>query len=142
VPSEIDKLGALSSVHLFSRCDSRVLTVLARRSDIRSATAGTVFCEAGVPGGALRVIVAGEAVATDEHGSSTDLGPGATVAQLALITDEPHRMTVIVTKPTTVVELSVREFRGLLDDVSQLATGVLATLAHDVLFGPPSDLMH
>ena len=128
----VDKVTLLAGVHLFARSQRTDLIVLARRSDVVIIPASTELCRTGQRGQALYVIVDGEVSATSPTGVR-QLTTHEAIGQLALVSDAPHRSTVTSTRNTIALRLTVAEFRSVMRDLPQLASGVLATLAADVI---------
>lgn len=97
-----------------------------------SLPAGTPLVKEGEEGDAFFVIIDGTASVRREDQVLTDVGPGASFGELALLDGEPRSASVIATADVSVAVLGVRMFRTLLREFPEMAIQLMAGLAGDV----------
>ena len=97
-----------------------------------SLPVGTPLVEEGEEGDAFFVILEGTASVIREGKALTDVGPGASFGELALLDGEPRSASVIATGDVSVAVLGVRMFRTLLREFPEMAIQLMAGLAGDV----------
>jgi CRP-like cAMP-binding protein len=119
----------LSSIWLFSTCTARELRAVARALDQVTAPAGTVLCEEGTIGREFFFIVEGHASVKRNGRKVALLGPGDYFGELALLDRGPRSATVVADTDMVLLNMSQREFYGLLEDVPPLGRKLLAAMA-------------
>lgn len=124
-----DYLDHLAQVRLFSSCNKKELTKIARASDELSIPKGKVLMTQGRTGREAFVIVDGQAAVDVGGVQVATLGPGDHVGELALLDGGTRTATVTAVTDMTVIVLSQRAFFGLLDEVPGLARKILSSLA-------------
>jgi CRP-like cAMP-binding protein len=75
------------------------------------------------------VLVTANAVVRRNNRKVAELGPGAVIGELALLSDAPRTATVIATTDGTILEIHRRHFLALIGDSPALARRLLAQLA-------------
>jgi len=103
-------IDVIRSVALFTPLPERGIERLARCAEVVTVDAGTEVFHAGDRGDRFFVIEAGQAevVITDEL--STDLGPGGSFGEIALLRDVPRQATVRATTDLTLRAINRRVF--------------------------------
>jgi len=123
------KLDQLANVRLFSACNRKELALIGRASDEIEVPAGKVLCEQGKPGFEFYLILDGTASVKRNGRKVTELGPGGSFGELALLTRLPRNATVEAATDMTLLVLGQREFSGLLDEVPGIAHKLLSSMA-------------
>ena len=123
------KLDQLANVRLFSACNRKELGLIGKASDEIEVPAGKVLCEQGKPGFEFYLILDGTAVVKRGGRKVTELGPGGSFGELALLTRLPRNATVEAATDMTLLVLGQREFSGLLDEVPGIAHKLLSSMA-------------
>ncbi|MGH8989227.1 MAG: cyclic nucleotide-binding domain-containing protein [Acidimicrobiales bacterium] len=119
----------LSSIWLFSTATPRELRLVARALDEVAAPAGTVLVEEGAAGREFFFIVEGRATVRRNGRKVALLGPGEYFGELALLDRGPRSATVVADTDMVLLNMSYREFYGLLEDVPPLARKLLSAMA-------------
>jgi CRP-like cAMP-binding protein len=108
--------------------------------------AGTRFIQEGTPNEHLWVVVAGRCEVRTAGGSIAELGPGAAVGEISLVSGEPAVADVIAVEPAVLLRLSRQDFDvvagkypTLLAEVQRLV--VARETANRALFQDASDLI-
>lgn len=122
-------LDHLASVRLFSACSRRELRRIASASDEVSVPPGRVLAKQGDLGQECFVVVDGSVTVERNGITVATLGPGSCVGELALLTKRARTANVTADSPLTVLVISARAFRALLDDVPGLSLSLLKVLA-------------
>lgn len=119
----------LSKIWLFSTCNGKELRTVQRGLEEVAATAGTVLCEEGTIGREFFFIVDGRASVRRGGRKVALLGPGDYFGELALLDRRPRSATVTADTDMVLLNMSQRDFHGLLEDVPPLARKLLAAMA-------------
>lgn len=119
----------LSSIWLFSTATPRELRLIAKALDELAAPAGTVLTEEGTMGREFFFIVEGRASVRRNGKKVALLGPGDYFGELALLDRGPRSATVVADTDMVLLNMSQREFYGLLEDVPPLARKLLSAMA-------------
>lgn len=119
----------LSSIWLFSTCSPRELRLVAKALDEVAAPPGTSLCEEGTIGREFFYIVEGRASVRRNGRRVALLGPGGCFGELALLDRGKRSATVIADTDMVLLNMSQREFYGLLEDVPPLARKLLSAMA-------------
>jgi len=122
----IDLLG---QVPLFSSLSRRHLRQLAEHADIVSFRERETIVETGQPGGTFYVILEGEAKVVRGTRTLGRLDPGDFFGEISLLDGGPRSATVTTETPVTLVMIDRASFHRLLRSDSDLALGVMASLA-------------
>jgi CRP-like cAMP-binding protein len=108
--------------------------------------AGTRFITEGTPNEHLWVVVAGRCEVRSAGGSIAELGPGAAVGEISLVSGEPAVADVVAVEPAVLLRLSRQDFDAiaqkhptLLAEVERLV--VARETANRALFQDASDLI-
>ena len=119
----------LSSIWLFSTATPRELRLVAKALDEVAAPAGTVLTEEGTMGREFFFVVDGRAFVRRNGRKVALLGPGDYFGELALLDGGPRSATVVADTDMVLLNMSRREFYGLLEDVPPLARKLLSAMA-------------
>lgn len=120
--------------HLLHELAPAVRDQVLQATSPRTLKAGETLFEAGQPGDALYFLEAGRMQVRFHDGSARDLYPGASIGELALITDAPRSATVVAKRDSTLRELRRDAFGPLTESqptvVGALARGIARQLQH------------
>jgi predicted acylesterase/phospholipase RssA/CRP-like cAMP-binding protein len=135
----------LAGIALFAALDDATRLELARELEPVDVPAGEVIFRQGDAGEGLYVVVSGRlrvSVAGDMAADATadgaghvlyDLGRGAVVGEMALVTDRPRAATVCAVRDSDLLLLRVSSFRALLERSPALARGIIRLLVDRLL---------
>ena len=124
----VERVAALHRVELFAGIPGRVLAAVAQAAVEVRAQPGDVLMEEGAVEAHLYAIVDGRVQVQRGGRSIVELGPGATVGELAALVPAPRTASVIALEPTLVLRVDQVVLDELLDDWPELAHGVIAEL--------------
>lgn len=127
--SNTDLLNQLSNVSLFSDCTRKELTQIARLTTSLFVESGAEFISEGGFAREMMIIVSGTAMVTKQGQEVVQLGAGAVVGELALLTGLPRNATVTAKSRTELLVLDSAAFSTLLDDVPSVTRHILTTVA-------------
>ena len=113
----VDRVAALHRVDLFADVPGRVLVAVAETADEVRAAPGDVLIEEGAVEAHLYAVQ-----------TLVELGPGATVGELAVLAPEPRSASVTALEPTLVLRVDKAVLDDLLADWPELTNGVIAAL--------------
>jgi CRP-like cAMP-binding protein len=124
----VERVAALHRVDLFAGVPGRVLAAVADAADEVRALPGAVLIEEGAVEAHLFAVV--EGLVRVHRGDQTlvELGPGATVGELAVLVPQPRVASVTALEPTTALRVDKAVLDDLLLDWPELAHGVIAAL--------------
>ena len=122
------KIELLKKVPLFTGCSKNELRQLAKTADEIDLRQGTVLTREGRPGREFFVLIDGTAEVTRKGKKIADLGPGAWLGEIALITDSPRTATVTSTSAVDVLVITDRRFRSVVETMPSIALKVLASV--------------
>lgn len=105
----------LESVPIFAGCSKRDLRRVAELADIEQYVPGATLAAEGETGKAMYVVLQGRVCVTRKGRKLADLGPGAVVGELALLTDEPRNATCTVTALSEIARINRKDFAKLVD---------------------------
>jgi hypothetical protein len=125
--------GLLRAVPAFRGADPRRLAELATHTDRLRLPPGRMLVAAGEVARELVVVVAGEAVAHHDDGTTTALRPGAQIGGAEVVRHERHPATVMT---TTEVEVVVVNGPAVLWAVREGLVGPLDRPAHEAAGQP------
>ena len=131
----------LADVPFFASLDESTRLELARQLEPVHVAAGEVIFRQGDAGEGLFLVVSGRlrvSVAADSTGEGPermlyDIGRGAIVGEMALLTDRPRAATVQAVRDSDLLLLRVSSFRSLLERSPALVTGMIRLLVDRVL---------
>ena len=124
-----DKIEFLKKVPLFEGMSKKDLTAVARAAEEVDVSSGEVIIFQDDSAPAAYVLVSAKAIVRRNNRKVAELGPGAVVGELALLSDAPRTASVVATTDGTILEVHRRHFMALLNDSPALARRLLAQLA-------------
>ena len=128
----------LAGIPLFSSLDQATRLELAGELEPVDVAAGQVIFRQGDAGDGLFVVVSGRlrvSVAADDGPERVlyDLGRGAIVGEMALVTDRPRAATVHAVRDSDLLLLRVTSFTSLLERSPALVSGIMRLLVDRLL---------
>jgi predicted acylesterase/phospholipase RssA/CRP-like cAMP-binding protein len=139
--SDPDLATFLADIPFFAALDEATRRELARELEPVNVAAGQLIFRQGdvgdglylVVSGRLRVSVAGESPGDGPGRVLYDLGRGAIVGEMALLTDRPRAATVHAVRDSDLLLLRVSSFTSLLERSPALVTGMIRLLVDRLL---------
>ena len=126
------KLDLLHSIPLFARLGKSDLKRLGQLADEVDVKAGKVLMRQGEFGSEMFVVVSG-AVRVEQNGETiNELGPGAWLGEMALLSEGRRTATVTTTEPTRAFVVAHREFHALMDEMPSVRAAVFDCLAERI----------
>ena len=127
----------LAGVPVFGSLDESVRLELAGHLEPVHAAAGQVVIRQGDPGDGLYLVVSGRVRVSVTAGGAErvlyDLGRGAVVGEMALLSDRPRAATVRAARDSDLLMLRVSSFTSLLERNPALLAGMMRMLVDRVL---------
>lgn len=99
---------------------------LAERVD---AAPGAVIIDQGRVGTEVFVVLEGQAVVYVGDDTVATIGPGTMIGEMALIEHRPRNASVVADTPMALVAFDLKSFKTLLEEMPEVHTRVLDTLA-------------
>lgn len=124
----VERVAALHRVQLFAGIPGRVLAAVAEAAVERRLPPGEVLMEEGAVEAHLYAIVDGRVRVHRGDRTLVELGPGATVGELAALVPAPRAASVTALEPTLVLRVDQNVLDELLVDWPELAQGVIGEL--------------
>jgi CRP/FNR family transcriptional regulator, cyclic AMP receptor protein len=124
----VERVAALHRVQLFTGIPGRVLAAVAEAAVERRLRSGEVLMEEGAVEAHLYAIVDGRVRVHRGDRTLVELGPGATVGELAALVPAPRAASVTALEPTLVLRVDQNVLDELLVDWPELAHGVIGEL--------------
>lgn len=123
------KLELLAGVPLFRELGKRELQRVGQLADVLDRPAGRTLMRQGEVGMEAMVIVTGRAQVERDGQVVDEIGPGAVVGEMALLSGRPRVATVTLLTDAELLLLARREFQALMDEMPSVRTQVLESLA-------------
>ena len=124
----VERVAALHRVQMFAGIPGRVLAAVAEAAVEERASEGDVLMEEGAVEAHLYAIVEGRVRVHRAGRALGELGPGATVGELAVLAPAPRSASVTALEPTLVLRVDQLVFDELLVEWPELAHGVIEEL--------------
>ena len=124
----VTRVAILHRVDLFAGIPGRLLVAVAAMSEEVRVDAGSTIIEEGAVEDHLFVVVEGRVRVHRDDTTLVELGPGATVGELAVLVPEPRSATVTALDATHLLTIRKPVLDELLLDWPELANGVIASL--------------
>ena len=124
----VERVAALHRIDLFAAVPGRVLAAVAEAAAEVRSEPGDVLIEQGAVEAHLYALVEGRVRVHRGEQTLVELGPGATVGELAVLVPQPRAATVTVLEPTLVLRVDKTVLDDLLADWPELTEGVIAAL--------------
>ena len=139
--SDPELVTLLADIPFFAALDEATRSELAGQLEPVSVAAGQVIFRQGDAGDGLYLVVSGRlrvSVAGDIPGDGPDrmlydLGRGAIVGEMALLTDRPRAATVHAVRDSDLLLLRVSSFTSLMERSPALVTGIIRLLVDRLL---------
>lgn len=126
------KIDLIKSVSLFSGMGRKELEQVAQLMDEVDVPAGTVLMRQGEIGHDMFVIARGR-VSVERNGKLiAEHGPGASMGEVALLSEGPRTATVTALEPSTLLYAAHREFHSLMDQHPSVRLCILDGLASKI----------
>ena len=126
---QADKIEFLKKIPLFAGLSKKDLAAVARVAEEVDVSSGEVILFQDDSAPAAYVLVTADAIVRRNNRKVAELGSGAVVGELALLSDAPRTATVVATTDGTILEIHRRHFLALIGDSPALARRLLAQLA-------------
>ena len=128
------KVELLERIPLFAECSKRDLQEVARIAEEVDVEAGTILMREGDEGHEVFVVVDGrlEVWRRNEGGQIAELGQGAVVGEMALLSKEPRNATVRAKTPSQLLRLTDTDFLPLVDQIPLLWLKIANGLANRI----------
>ena len=123
------KVELLKKVPLFAGCTKAELRQLARISDELDLRQGTVLTREGRTAHEFFVLIDGSVRVTKAGKKLADLGPGAWLGEIALLTRAQRTATATATSSVRTLVIVDRDFRKVVEDMPSIAMKVLSCVA-------------
>jgi CRP/FNR family transcriptional regulator, cyclic AMP receptor protein len=124
----VERVAALHRVELFAGIPGRVLAAVAEAAVEVRASTGEVLMEEGAVEAHLYALVEGRVRVHRGDQTLVELGPGATVGELAALVPAPRTAWVTALEPTLVLRVDQAVLDDLLVDWPEIAHGVISAL--------------
>ena len=124
----VERVAALHRVDLFAGIPGRVLAAVAELTSEVRVSPGDVLIEEGAVEAHLYAIVQGRLRVHRGDQTLVELGPGATVGELAALVPQPRAASVTALEPTLALRLDKAVLDDLLVEWPELAHGVIDAL--------------
>ena len=122
------KIELLKRVPLFAGCSRKELGEIALVADEIDVRAGKVLTREGDSGREFFVLVDGAADVRRKGRKVRTLEPGDFFGEIALVSKQPRTATVSITAPATLLVVTDRAFRGLMERMPSMQVKVLTAL--------------
>jgi len=123
------KIELLKRVPLFAGCSRKELGEIALVADEIDVRAGKVLTREGDSGREFFVLVDGAAEVRRKGRKVRTLKAGDFFGEIALVSKRPRTATVSITTPATLLVVTDRAFRGLMEKMPSIQVKVLTALA-------------
>ena len=124
----IERVVALHRVGLFADVPGRTLAAVAQRATEVEVAEGALVIAEGAVEEHMFAVVRGSLRVHRGDRVIVDLGPGATVGELAALVPEPRSASVTALAPTTMLRIDRPVLEELLADRPALASGIIVAL--------------
>jgi CRP-like cAMP-binding protein len=123
------KLEMLAGVPLFTQLGKRELQRVGQLADVLDRPAGRTLMRQGESGSEAMVIVTGRARVERDGRVVNEIGPGAVIGEMALLSGRPRVATVTLLTDAELLLLARREFQALMDEMPSVRSQVMECLA-------------
>jgi CRP/FNR family transcriptional regulator, cyclic AMP receptor protein len=124
----VERVAALHRVRMFADVPGRVLAAVAEAAVEQRVSPGETLMEEGAVEAHLYAVVEGRVRVHRGDDTLVELGPGATVGELAALVPAPRTASVTALDPTLVLRVDQVVLDELLVEWPELAHGVIAEL--------------
>jgi CRP-like cAMP-binding protein len=123
------KLEMLAGVPLFTQLGKRELQRVGQLADVLDRPAGRTLMRQGESGSEAMVIVTGRARVERDGRVVNEIGPGAVIGEMAILSGRPRVATVTLLTDAELLLLARREFQALMDEMPSVRSQVMECLA-------------
>lgn len=127
------KLALLAGVPMFDQLGKRELQRVGELADVLDLPAGRTVMRQGETGAEAMVIVEGHASIERDGQPINEIGPGAVIGEMALLSGLPRVATVKLLTDARLLVLARREFQALMDEMPSVRIQVMECLAHRLM---------
>ena len=127
--SKNGKVELLKRIPLFAGCTKAELIEVAICADERMAWDGEELTQEGRLGREFFIVVEGDVAVRRGGRKLAELGPGDWFGEIAILTHKPRTATVTATSPVSLLVLSDRAFRQIVERSPRIALKVLRSVA-------------
>ncbi len=127
--SKNEKVELLKRIPLFAECTKAELIEVAISADERDTQEGERLTEQGERGRDFFILVEGTVVVRRGGRKLADLGPGDWFGEIAILTYKPRTATVTAISPVSLLVISDRAFRHVVETTPRIALKVLRSVA-------------
>ncbi len=124
----VERVAALHRVDLFADVPGRVLAAVAEAAEEVRGEPGTLLIEEGAVEAHLFAVVEGRVRVHRGGRTLVELGPGASVGELAALVPQPRSASVTVVEPLVALRVDQPVLHDLLAAWPELTDGVIAAL--------------
>ncbi|HYI20715.1 MAG TPA: cyclic nucleotide-binding domain-containing protein [Solirubrobacteraceae bacterium] len=124
----VERVAALHRVDLFADVPGRVLAAVAEAAEEVRGEPGTLLIEEGAVEAHLFAVVEGRVRVHRGGRTLVELGPGASVGELAALVPQPRSASVTVVEPLVALRVDQPVLHDLLAAWPELTDGVVAAL--------------
>ena len=124
----VERVAALHRVDLFADVPGRVLAAVADAAEEVRGEPGTLLIEEGAVEAHLFAVVEGRVRVHRGGRTLVELGPGASVGELAALVPQPRSASVTVVEPLVALRVVQPVLHDLLAAWPELTDGVIAAL--------------
>jgi CRP-like cAMP-binding protein len=122
-------MGALRNTPLFALATEKDLRNIAKHAHQIDVVKGTIVVREGEPGDRFYVVLEGVVRVSRGGRKVTELGPGGSFGELALLANMPRNATVTTTTDAQLVSFQRKTFAKILDDSPLFARRLLEGMA-------------
>jgi CRP-like cAMP-binding protein len=130
--SKDPKVDMIKSVSMFSELGRRELEEIAQLVDEVDVPAGRVLMRQGDVGNEMFVVVSGKFRIERNGALLRELGPGAVIGEVALLSEGVRTATITAAEPSQILVAGHREFHRLLQDHPSIQMEIINSLAEKI----------
>ena len=130
--SKDSKVDLIASVPLFEGIGRRELEEIAQLVDEVEIPAGRVLMRQGENGAEMFIVATGRFSIERDGNHIRDVGPGASIGDMSLLSEGPRTATVTAAEPSVILLAGHREFHTLMDRHPTIRMTILEGLATKV----------
>lgn len=124
----VERVAALHRIDLFAATPGRVLAAVAAQAEEVILETGQTLIEAGTIEDCLYAVLSGRLQVLVNGQVLVEVGPGATVGELAVLAPEARSATVVAVEPSAFLRVRKSVIDDLVADHPDFASSVIAAL--------------
>jgi CRP-like cAMP-binding protein len=128
------KVDLIASVPLFKGLGRKELQEIAQLVDEVDIPEGRVLMRQGETGSEMFIVATGRFRVERNGQFLRDVGPGAAIGEMALLSEGPRTATIIAAEPSRILLAAHREFHQLMDQHPTIRLQILDGLATKIRF--------